>query len=229
MKVFGRNVFNEYKDNYKALKKIYISKGFSDKEIINFIKEKHLKYDVVESKVLDGMVSGNHQGIVMQIDDYEYASLSDIKEDENLIVVLDHIEDPHNFGAIIRTCEAAGVKTIIIPKDRSVSVNSTVMKTSVGALNYVKIIMVNNIVNTINTLKKDGYFIYAADMNGVNYKKESFASKIVLVIGNEGKGISKLVRDNSDEIISIPMKGNINSLNASVACAILIYGIVDKI
>lgn len=228
MKVFGRNVFNEYKDNYKALKKIYISKGFSDKKIINFIKEKHLKYDVVESKVLDGMVSGNHQGIVMQIDDYEYSSLSDIKEDENLIVVLDHIEDPHNFGAIVRTCEAAGVKTIIIPKDRSVSVNSTVMKTSVGALNYVKIIMVNNIVNTINTLKKDGYFIYAADMNGVNYKKESFASKIVLVIGNEGKGISKLVRDNSDEIISIPMKGNINSLNASVACAILIYGIENK-
>lgn len=227
MKVFGRNVFNEYKNNYKDIRKIYLSKGFSDKEIINFIKENHLKYDVVDNKVLDGMVSGNHQGIVMQIDDYEYSSLSDIK-DENLIVILDHLEDPHNFGAIIRTCEAAGVKTIIIPKDRSVSVNSTVMKTSVGALNYVKIIMVNNIVNTINTLKKDGYFIYAADMDGINYKDSTFASKTVLVIGNEGKGISKLVRDNSDEIVSIPMNGNINSLNASVACAILIYGIVNK-
>lgn len=227
MKVFGRNVFNEYKNNYKALRKIYLSKGFSDKEIINFIKEKHLKYDVVDNKVLDGMVSGNHQGIVMQIDDYEYASLSDIK-DENLIVILDHLEDTHNFGAIIRTCEAVGVKTIIIPKDRSVTVNSTVMKTSVGALQYVKIIMVNNIVNTINTLKKDGYFIYAADMDGINYKDSTFASKTVLVIGNEGKGISKLVRDNADEIVSIPMNGNINSLNASVACAILIYGIVNK-
>lgn len=227
MKVFGRNVFNEYKNNYKAFRKIYLSKGFSDKEIINFIKEKHLKYDVVDNKALDGMVEGNHQGIVMQIDDYKYASLSDIK-DENLIVILDHLEDPHNFGAIIRTCEAAGVKTIIIPKDRSVSVNSTVMKTSVGALQYVKIIMVNNIVNTINTLKKDGYFIYAADMDGINYKDSTFASKTILVIGNEGKGISKLVRDNSDEIVSIPMKGNINSLNASVACAILIYGIVNK-
>lgn len=227
MKVFGRNVFNEYKNNYKDIRKIYLSKGFSDKEIINFIKENHLKYDVVDNKVLDGMVSGNHQGIVMQIDDYEYSSLSDIK-DENLIVILDHLEDPHNFGAIIRTCEAAGVKTIIIPKDRSVSVNSTVMKTSVGALKYVKIIMVNNIVNTINTLKKDGYFVYAADMDGINYKDSTFASKTVLVIGNEGKGISKLVRDNSDEIVSIPMNGNINSLNASVACAILIYGIVNK-
>lgn len=227
MKVFGRNVFNEYKNNYKDIRKIYLSKGFSDKEIIDFIKENHLKYDVVDNKVLDGMVSGNHQGIVMQIDDYEYSSLSDIK-DENLIVILDHLEDPHNFGAIIRTCEAAGVKTIIIPKDRSVSVNSTVMKTSVGALKYVKIIMVNNIVNTINTLKKDGYFVYAADMDGINYKDSTFASKTVLVIGNEGKGISKLVRDNSDEIVSIPMNGNINSLNASVACAILIYGIVNK-
>ncbi len=227
MKVFGRNVFNEYKNNYKDIRKIYLSKGFSDKDILNFIKEKHLKYDVFDNKVLDVMVEGNHQGIVMEIDDYEYSSLSDIKKDENLIVILDHLEDPHNFGAIIRTCETAGVKTIIIPKDRSVSINSTVMKTSVGALKYVKVIRVNNIVNTINTLKKDGYFIYAADMDGVNYKDFSFASKTVLVIGNEGKGISKLVRDNSDEIVSIPLYGNINSLNASVACAILIYGVVN--
>lgn len=227
MKVFGRNVFNEYKNNYKDIKKIYLSKGFSDKDIINFIKEKHINYDVLDNKVLDSMVDGNHQGILMEIDDYQYSSLSDIK-DENLIVILDHLEDPHNFGAIIRTCEAAGVKTIIIPKDRSVSVNSTVMKTSVGALNYVKIIRVSNLVNTINNLKKYGYFIYAADMDGVNYKDSTFASKTVLVIGNEGKGISKLVRDNSDEIVSIPMNGDINSLNASVACAILIYGIVNK-
>lgn len=227
MKVFGRNVFNEYKNNYKDIRKIYLSKGFSDKEIINFIKDKKLKYDVVDNKILDGMVDGNHQGIIMQIDDYEYSSLSDIK-DENLIVILDHLEDPHNFGAIIRTCEAAGVKTIIIPKDRSVSVNSTVMKTSVGALKYVKIIMVNNLVNVINTLKKDGYFVYAADMDGINYKDTNFASKTVLIIGNEGKGISKLVKDNSDEIVSIPMNGNINSLNASVACGVLVYGIVNK-
>lgn len=227
MKVFGRNVFNEYKNNYKDIRKIYLSKGFSDKEIINFIKDKKLKYDVVDNKILDGMVDGNHQGIIMQIDDYEYSSLSDIK-DENLIVILDHLEDPHNFGAIIRTCEAAGVKTIIIPKDRSVSVNSTVMKTSVGALKYVKIIMVNNLVNVINALKKDGYFVYAADMDGINYKDTNFASKTVLIIGNEGKGISKLVKDNSDEIVSIPMNGNINSLNASVACGVLVYGIVNK-
>lgn len=227
MKVFGRNVFNEYKNNYKDIRKIYLSKGFSDKEIINFIKDKKLKYDVVDNKILDGMVDGNHQGIIMQIDDYEYSSLNDIK-DENLIVILDHLEDPHNFGAIIRTCEAAGVKTIIIPKDRSVSVNSTVMKTSVGALKYVKIIMVNNLVNVINTLKKDGYFVYAADMDGINYKDTNFASKTVLIIGNEGKGISKLVKDNSDEIVRIPMNGNINSLNASVACGVLVYGIVNK-
>lgn len=227
MKVFGRNVFKEYKNNISDIKKIYLSKGFSDKEILDFIKDNHIKYEVIDNKAMDGMVVGNHQGIIMQIDDYEYVSI-DIMLNDDIVVILDHLEDPHNFGAIIRTCESAGIKSIIIPKDRSVSVNSTVMKTSTGALKYVNIAMVNNLVNTIEELKKHGYFIYGADMDGVNYKKCSFSSKIALVIGNEGKGISRLVRSKCDEIVSIPMKGHVNSLNASVAAAILIYGIINK-
>ena len=134
MKVFGRNVFNEYRENYKDIKKVYLSKGFTDKDIINFIKEKHIKYETIDNKVMDKMVDGNHQGIILQIDDYRYADYNDMLK-EDIVVILDHLEDPHNFGAIIRTCESAGIKSIIIPKDRSVSVNSTVMKTSVGALN----------------------------------------------------------------------------------------------
>lgn len=227
MKVFGRNVFKEYRNNIADIKKIYLSKGFSDKEIINFIKENHLKYEVLDNKAMDGMVIGNHQGIIMQIDDYKYVELDTMLNDD-IIIILDHLEDPHNFGAIIRTCESAGIKSIIIPKDRSVSVNSTVMKTSTGALKYVNIAMVNNLVNTIEQLKNKGYFVYAADMDGKNYKDCSFNSKTVLVIGSEGKGVSRLVKSKCDEIVSIPMKGRINSLNASVAAAILIYGIVNK-
>lgn len=221
MRVCGKNVFNEI--DYKTVRKVLIADNFKDKEIINKIKENKLKYIITDSKIMDKMMSHN-QGIIIEIDDFKYGTLDDI-EDESLILMLDHLEDPHNFGAIIRTCEARGIKSIIIPKDRGVSVNETVMKTSSGALNHVNIIMVTNLVNAINKLKDKGYFVYAADMDGVDYHNVDFAEKIVLIIGNEGNGISKIISDNSDEIISIPMKGVVNSLNASVAAAILIYGI----
>ena len=176
---------------------------------------------------MDGMVEGRHQGIIVVVDDYEYSDYHDMLND-NIVVMLDHLEDPHNFGAIIRTCEAAGIKSIIIPKDRSVSVTSTVMKTSAGALEHVDIAMVNNLVNVIDDFKDNGYFVYAADMDGTNYKQVSYADKVLLVIGSEGNGIGRLVKKNCDEILSIPQFGHVNSLNASVAAAILIYGIVNK-
>ena len=147
---------------------------------------------------------------------------------DDIVVILDHLEDPHNFGAIIRTCEAAGIKSIIIPKDRSVMVNETVMKTSSGALSYIKIAQVSNLINVINDFKNKNYFIYAADMDGENYKKVDFNEKCVLIIGSEGKGVSRLVKAASDVIVSIPMKGKVNSLNASVAAAVLIYGVVNR-
>jgi 23S rRNA (guanosine2251-2'-O)-methyltransferase len=176
---------------------------------------------------MDGMVEGRHQGIIAIIDDYEYVDYRDMLND-NVVVMLDHLEDPHNFGAIIRTCEAAGIKSIIIPKDRSVSVTSTVMKTSAGALEHVNISMVNNLVNVIDDFKDNGFFVYAADMDGQNYKDVDYANKVLLVIGSEGNGVGRLVKKNCDQILAIPMSGRVNSLNASVAAAILIYGIVNR-
>lgn len=222
MKVCGKNVFNEL--DLKRVRKVYLSKNFNDKDIIRIIKQNGLKYVSVDQKILDGMLSHN-QGIVVEINDYEYKSLSDVEFNEKMVLLLDHLEDPHNFGAIIRTCEAKGIKTIIIPKDRSVVVNETVMKTSSGALSNVNIVMVNNLVKCIDEFKKNGYFVYGAEANGKDYKSVSYASKVLLVIGSEGKGLSRLVMNSCDEIISIPMRGKVNSLNASVAAAILIYGI----
>jgi len=216
MLVYGRNVLKEL--DRKKIKKIYVS----SKELIPYLKNEKLKFDLVPKQRLDKMTTGNHQGIVVEIHDYEYYTMDDI--DSDFVVILDHLEDPHNFGAIIRTCECAGIKNIIIPKDRSVNVNDTVVKVSVGAIEHVKIIMVSNLVNAINKLKEMNYFVYGADMDGENYQKLDFSGKKALVIGNEGNGISKIVLNNCDVIVSIPMKGSINSLNASTSAGILIYG-----
>ncbi len=221
MRVCGKNVFNEL--DLTTVRKIMLANNFKDKEIVEKIKNNKLKYVVVDSKVMDKMMPHN-QGIIVEINDYEYKDLSVIKDDK-MVLMLDHLEDPHNFGAIIRTCEARGVKNIIIPKDRSVIVNETVMKTSAGALNHVNIIMVTNLVNAINELKDKGYFVYSAEADGLDYRHVDYNDKVLLVIGSEGFGLSRLVRENSDVILSIPMKGIVNSLNASVAAAILIYGI----
>ena len=227
MKVFGKNVFNELRDNVKSIKKVYLAKNFNDKEIIKFIQDNKISYSTMDIRKMDGMVEGRHQGIIVVVDDYEYSDYHNMLND-NIVVMLDHLEDPHNFGAIIRTCEAAGIKSIIIPKDRSVSVTSTVMKTSAGALEHVDIAMVNNLVNVIDDFKDNGYFVYAADMDGTNYKQVNYSDKVLLVIGSEGNGLGRLVKKNCDEILSIPQFGHVNSLNASVAAAILIYGIVNK-
>lgn len=227
MKVFGKNVFNELRDDIGKIKKVYLANNFNDKDIINFIKDNKISYSTMDVKKMDAMVEGRHQGIVIVVDDYEYVNYETMLDDK-IVVMLDHLEDPHNFGAIIRTCEAAGIKSIIIPKDRSVSVSGTVMKTSAGALEHVNVAMVNNLVNVIDDFKKNGFFVYAADMDGVNYKNVSYADKVLLVIGSEGNGVGRLVKKNCDEILAIPQFGHVNSLNASVAAAILIYGIVNK-
>ena len=222
MRVSGKNVFNEI--DIKNIKRVYLSKNFKDNKILETIKNNKIKYVITENNIMDKMIK-NNQGIIIDINDYEYKNINDISSD--FVLILDHLEDPHNFGAIIRTAESIGIKDIIIPKDRSVSVNETVMKTSAGALNYVNIIQVTNLVNAINYLKDNGYFIYGAEADGVNYKNINFNDKKCLVIGSEGNGISNLVRKNCDEIISLTMKGHVNSLNASVAAAILMYGIGD--
>ena len=226
MRITSKNALKEALNNPKNLKKVYLSNKFSDQEIIKLIKLNKVHYESIDSFKLNKM-EANNQGLLAIVDDYEYSSLEELLND-NVIVMLDHLEDPHNLGAIIRTVEAAGIKSIIIPKDRSVDVNETVMKTSTGALNYVKIARVTNLVNAINTLKNQGYFVYGADMDGTPYKSVSYSDKVVLVIGAEGNGISSLVRKNCDEIVSLPMNGHVNSLNASVAASILIYDLISR-
>ena len=164
----------------------------------------------------------------MIIQQYKYLNIEDIENDKdaNFVVMLDSLEDPHNFGAIIRTCECAGVNYIIIPKKRSVSVNSTVYKTSAGALNNVKIVEVVNLSNTITKLKDLGYWVYGAEAGSKDYKEIDYSGKTCLVIGSEGHGLKQIVASSCDEIISLPMKGKVNSLNASVASGILIYEIM---
>ena len=191
---------------------------------INYLNKNNVKTKFLEKYEMDKIVEGLHQGIILDIDDYEYVDIDELINLENpLLIILDHLEDPHNLGAIIRTCEAAGVDGIIIPKDRSVEVNGTVYNTSVGTVESVKIARVTNIVNTINDLKKQGFWIAGTDMNGTNYKEIDYKGKCAIVIGNEGKGMSKLVRENCDFIATIPMYGKTNSLNASVASGIIIY------
>lgn len=215
MLAYGVNVLKEL--DSKKIKKVMTSR----KEIIDYCKTNKIKYEYTDNHLLNKMSKENHQGVIIDIYDYDYYSLKDA--DGDFIVILDHLEDPHNFGAIIRTCAAAGVTSIIIPKDRSVKVTDVVMKTSVGTINYVKIIMVSNLVDAINKLKKQGYFIYSADMHGENYRTLDYSGKRVLVIGNEGSGISKLVKENSDFLVTIPIDKKVESLNASVAAGILIY------
>lgn len=230
MYIYGKNVAREKLHNNSKINKIYLSEKFNDREILDLIRKNKIKVSFVKNYELDKKVEGLHQGIVMEIDDvktYSYDEIiPNIKKEYPVIVMLDHLEDPHNFGAIIRTSEALGVDAIIIPTDRSVKVNSTVVKTSVGAIEYIPIIRVVNLNDTIRKLKDDGYWIIATDMDGEDYSKIDYNMPVCIVIGNEGKGISRMVSENSDIIASIPMKGKINSLNASVSCAIVLSHIM---
>lgn len=229
MYICGKNVAKEYLNSDIQINQAFLYRNFNDSDIMSLLENKKVKLKYLEKNEMDKLTSENHQGIILEIEDFNYTDLDDIKnKDNSILVMLDHIQDPHNFGAIIRTCEAAGVDGIIIPKDRSVSVNPTVIRTSVGASRYVPIIRVTNLVRTIQELKKEGYWFFGTDMNGTQYNKLNYSGKSCLIIGNEGSGLSKLVRDNCDFIASIPMNGQINSLNASVAAGIIIYEAVKS-
>lgn len=219
MYIFGKNVANEYLKEKKKIKKIFLAKNF--KEDLPF---GNIPITYLEKYEMDQMVNGLHQGIILEVEDYKYAFLDDFIDEENsLVVILDHLEDPHNFGAIVRTCEAAGVNGIIIPKDRSVEVNPTVIKVSTGATENMNIARVTNIVQTIKELKENGYWIIGTDMQGTDYDKIDYRGKIAIIIGNEGSGMSRLVKENCDFIATIPMIGKTESLNASVSTGIIVY------
>ena len=229
MLVYGKNVINEILNNNTKIYKVFLDNNFKDELLLNRINKRNLKKFHMDKNKLDKMCGNStNQGIAADIEEYKYLDIKALENDNDasFVVMLDSIEDPHNFGAIIRTCECAGVDYIIIPKNRSVSVNSTVYKTSCGALANVKIIEVVNLTNTITKLKDLGFWVYGAEANGKNYSNIKFDTKTCLVIGSEGHGLKQIVTKNCDEIISLPMKGKINSLNASVACGILIYEIM---
>lgn len=229
MLVYGRNVVNEILNGKTKIYKVFLDNNYKDEEILNKIDKRGLKKFHIDKNKLDKMCgSSTNQGIAMDIEEFNYYDIKAIEEDDkaNFIVMLDSLEDPHNFGAIIRTCECAGVDYIIIPRNRSVSVNSTVYKTSSGALSNVKIVEVVNLHNTIKKLKDLGYWVYGSDAKGKDYRSIDFGGKTCLIIGSEGHGLKQIVNNSCDEIISLPMKGKINSLNASVAAGIFIYEIM---
>lgn len=229
MLVYGRNVVNEILAGDYKIYKVFLDNNFKDEELLSKIKKRNLKIFHIDKNKLDKMCGNStNQGIAFDIEEYKYYSFDDFCKDDkaNFVVMLDCLEDPHNFGAIIRTCECAGVDYIIIPKNRSVSVNSTVYKTSSGALSNVKICEVVNLNNTIKKLKDIGYWVYGSDAKGKDFRKIDYSGKTCLIIGSEGHGLKQIVSNSCDEIISLPMNGKINSLNASVAAGILIYEII---
>lgn len=231
--LIGRNAVTEALKSDREIDTLILMRNNNNpalSRLASMAKEKGAVVKEVDSKKLDFMCGGaNHQGVAAYVAAHEYASVEDIfayaeeKGEAPFIVVCDEIEDPHNLGAIIRTAECAGVHGVIIPKRRSASLNFTVGKTSAGALEYMRVARVSNLASTIDELKEKGCWVYGADMDGTDYKKTDFSGAVVLVIGSEGKGIGKLIRQKCDAIVSLPMKGNINSLNASVAAGILIY------
>lgn len=228
MLVYGRNVALEILKNPKKVSKVILQNGFDDKKILSLLENSKISVKYQSKKEIDHLADGVHQGILLYVRDYQYYPLGSLlKTDPSFVVLLDHIEDPHNFGAIIRTCEAASVDAIIIPKDRQVPVNATVMKTSVGTLDSMKIVQVPNLATTIDQLKEHGFWVVGTALDdSVDYRDVDYSGNIALVIGNEGKGISNLVKKKCDFLAKIPMYGTTNSLNASVASGIMIYEVI---
>ena len=203
-------------------------------DFINIAKKNNVEVKIVDNNYLNKLVDGNHQGVVLEVEGYSYVPVDEIIKETKLkypfVVMLDGLEDPHNLGAILRTCDASGVDGVIIGKNRSVKLNSTVAKVSTGAIEYVKVAEVTNLTNTINYLKTKGFWIVGAEAcpKSVLYTEVNYDMPVCLVIGSEGKGISRLVSENCDYLVKIPMVGHVNSLNASVSCSILIYEIIKN-
>ena len=235
--IAGRNAVLELLKSEKDINKIFIENGEkhgSIKEIIAKAKESRIVLVEVDKNKLDQMAE-NHQGVVAVVPPFNYCEVEDIlnlaeeKGEDPFILILDGIEDPHNLGSIIRTAETAGVHGIIIPKRRSVAVNSTVAKVSTGAVSYVKIARVNNINDCIRKLKDSGIWVIGTDGDAKTlYYNQDLKGPLAIIVGSEGFGISKLVKDNADSLIKIPMKGKITSLNASVSAGIVLYEAVKQ-
>ncbi|MBO7208306.1 MAG: 23S rRNA (guanosine(2251)-2'-O)-methyltransferase RlmB [Clostridia bacterium] len=233
----GRNPITEALKADRDIDKILFSGvDGSIKKILGMAKDKGILTVKADRKKLDDLSeTGNHQGVIAYVSAHRYYSVEEILEyakskgESPFIVVLDEIEDPHNLGSIMRSAEGAGVHGIIIPKRHSVGLNSTVAKTSAGAVEYMRVAKVSNIASTIEKLKKEGIWFYATHQDAtMGYDEADYSGGVGIVIGSEGKGVSRIVAEKCDFLISIPMKGRINSLNASVAAGIIIYSVINK-
>ncbi|MEG2269901.1 MAG: 23S rRNA (guanosine(2251)-2'-O)-methyltransferase RlmB [Bacilli bacterium] len=227
--IYGINTVLSAVESKRAIK-VFISKSFSNERIIEKLRCSGVTLEFVEKEIIFSLVGKSvvSQGIVAEVKEYTTFSLEELitslqKKEKSIILMLDGIEDPHNFGAILRVCDAFDVDAVIYKKNNQVGITETVAKVSTGAINYVKMVSVVNLSNTIKTLKELGFWIYASDGGAKDTcYSTSFANKTVLILGSEGFGVSRLVKENSDHIIKIPMYGHVNSLNASTAAAILL-------
>lgn len=236
--VYGRNPVWELLQSGKPINKVlFQSEGTGGRfqDMVSRAREQQIPFQFVDKSALDRLSEKeNHQGVLAYVAAREYAEVEDIlalakeKKEDPFILVLDEVEDPHNLGALIRTADAAGVHGVIIPKRRSVSLTSTVAKTSAGAVEHVLVARVGNLVQTLEVLKKAGCWVSGAEVGGTEVYSADLTGSRVVVIGSEGKGLSRLLKETCDEIVSLPMKGQVNSLNASVAGSILLYEVVRQ-
>ncbi len=232
--IAGRNPVTEALNGEREVERVFIADGAegSVSKIVAIAREQGVIVDFVPKEKIDGMAPGaKHQGVVAKVSEYKYAELDDVFEkadasgEDPFIVILDEVTDPHNLGAVIRTAECAGAHGIIIPKRRAASLTQTVALSAAGAIESMPVVQVTNLARTIEELKERGVWVAAADMDGETYYEANITGAIAIVIGNEGKGVGRLVKEKCDFVLSIPMYGSINSLNASNAAAILMYGI----
>ncbi len=232
MKIYGRNAVSETIKSGRTVDRMVVAKDADDagaKRIIAAAMSRGIKIFYRDKEYLDREVEGKHQGFIVEITDFKYCEVDDIlqyaeeKGEPPFIVILDGVEDPHNLGSVLRVCECAGVHGVIIPRHRSVSVNETVIKVSSGAAAHIRVAKVVNVNETIEQLKKLGVWVYCADMDGENIYDTDLTGAVAFVIGGEGSGVKRLTKNICDRTVSLPMRGEINSLNASVACGVVVY------
>lgn len=236
--IIGRNAVSEALKSDRAIDTLLVLKGERNGSVGRIIaecREKEIVIKEVDKKKLDFLCGqGNHQGVAAWAAVHEYSTveamldLAKERGEDPFIIVCDELEDPHNLGAIIRTAETTGAHGIIIPKRRNASLTWAVGKASAGAVEYVPVARVANIASTLDELKKQGLWVYTADMDGSNWCETDFRGGVILVVGSEGKGVSRLVKEKSDFVVSLPMRGKITSLNASVAASVLMYEVARQ-
>ncbi len=236
MKIEGRNAVAEAVRSGKTIDRVMVKNGMRDepsRALVSAIKEAGIKVHFVDKVTMDGeSLTGKHQGFIAFVTDYRYYEVEDLLKDPKnnapFIVVLDGIEDPHNLGSVIRVCECAGVDGLIIGKRRSAAVNETVMRISEGSANHLKIARVGNVNAAIDYLKKNGVWVYGVEIGGEDIYKADLTGPLALVIGGEDTGVNRLTKEKCDKVVTIPMFGKVNSLNASVAAGVAVYEAVRQ-